>query len=98
MNIPAITVAAAALALSGCATDLGSRNSGTQWVYDGRAYNSYEACRDAKHRSRNRGAIAGAAAAGGVAALTGGNLGETALAAGAGAIAGGVIGSTMKKC
>lgn len=98
MNIPAMTMVAAGLILSGCATDMGNRRGGTQWTYDGRAYNSYEACQQAKHRSRNRGAIAGAVAGGGVAAATGGNLGESALAAGAGAVVGGVIGSTMKKC
>lgn len=97
MKIASVTLIGAALVLGACANDMGNRRGG-QWVYDGRAYNSYEACRDAKTRSRNRGAIMGGVAAGGVAAATGGNLTETAIAAGAGALAGGAIGSGMKRC
>jgi hypothetical protein len=69
-----------------------------QWVYNGRAYDSYEQCREARKKSKARAAIVGAAAAGGVAAIAGGNLGETALVAGAGALAGSVIGKNAKKC
>ncbi len=70
----------------------------TQWVHDGRAYGSYEACRAAKRKSRDRAAVVGAASSGAVAAIAGGSLGETALVAGAGAVAGAVIGKNAKKC
>lgn len=70
----------------------------TQWVYDGRAYDSYEQCKKAKDKSKARGAVVGAASAGTVAAIAGGSLGETALVAGAGALTGAVIGKNAKKC
>ena len=70
----------------------------TQWVYDGRAYESYEQCRKARADSKKKAAIVGAASAGTVAAIAGGNLGETALVAGAGALTGAVIGKNAKKC
>jgi hypothetical protein len=70
----------------------------TQWEYDGKRYASYEECKRAKDKSRNRAAVVGAASSGTVAAVAGANLGETALVAGAGALAGSVIGKKAKKC
>ena len=70
----------------------------TVWEYDGHHYESYEACKRAKKKSKERAAIVGAASAGTVAAIAGGNLGETALVAGAGALTGAVIGKNAKKC
>ena len=72
--------------------------SKTQWVHDGKVYNSYASCKRAKDKSKERAAIVGAASAGTIAALAGGNLGETALVAGAGALTGAVIGKNAKKC
>jgi outer membrane lipoprotein SlyB len=70
----------------------------TQWVHDGQAYGSYEACRRAKNKSRDRAAVVGAASSGVVAAIAGGSVAETALVAGAGALTGAVIGKNAKKC
>lgn len=70
----------------------------TRYVHDGKVYQSREACLAAKKRSRDRGTIAGAAAAGLGAALLGGNLGETALVAGGGAVVGHELGKNAKKC
>ena len=72
--------------------------SKTQWVHDGKVYDSYASCKRAKDKSKERAAIVGAASAGTIAALAGGNLGETALVAGAGALTGAVIGKNAKKC
>ncbi len=95
MRIAAILSAAALLAMP--TAPLAARDQ-TQWVHDGKRYTSYEECRAAKKRSKARAAIAGAAVAGGVTAIAGGSLGETALVAGAGALAGSAIGKNAKKC
>ncbi len=70
----------------------------TQWVHDGKVYRSYEACKRAKDKSRDRAAVVGAVGGGAVAALAGGSVAETALVAGAGALTGAVIGKNAKKC
>lgn len=88
---------AAALVSTAPATVVTAKQK-TQWVHDGRAYNSYQACRRAKERSRDRAAVVGAASSGAVAAIAGGSVAETALVAGAGALAGAVIGKNAKKC
>lgn len=98
MRVPAIlAVVSMALAVP-TVPAVAKKKDQTQWVYDGRAYDSYESCKKAKDKSRNRSAVVGAASAGTVAAIAGGSLGETALVAGAGALAGAVIGKNAKKC
>ncbi len=69
-----------------------------QWTYDGRVFDSYEACKKAKKDSKKKGAIVGAAGGAATALIFGGNVGEAALAAGAGAAAGAIIGKNAKKC
>jgi hypothetical protein len=87
----------AALVMGGGALPAVAKDK-TQWVYDGKAYDSYESCKRAKDKSKDRAAVVGAASAGTVAALAGGSLAETALVAGAGALTGAVIGKNAKKC
>lgn len=98
MRILMLALAGLAMATAPTAPLLAKKKDKTQWVYDGHAYESYEACKRAKDKSRDRAAIVGAASAGTVAAIAGGNLGETALVAGAGALTGAVIGKNAKKC
>lgn len=70
-----------------------------RYTYNGKNYyETREACLAAKDRSKKRGTIVGAAAAGVGAALLGGNLGETALVAGGGAVVGHELGKNAKKC
>lgn len=96
MRILTLTLAAALTAAAPTAPLLAKQK--TQWVHDGKPYESYEACKRAKDKSRDRAAVVGAASSGTVAAIAGGSLGETALVAGAGALAGAVIGKNAKKC
>ena len=98
MRMLMIALAGVAMATAPTAPLLAKKKDQTQWTYDGRAYDSYEQCKKAKDKSRDRAAIVGAASAGTVAAIAGGNLGETALVAGAGALTGAVIGKNAKKC
>lgn len=74
-----------------------ANNNQTRYAYDGRYYDSLEACREKKRKAKKDGAIVGAAAAGIGAAILGANLGETALIAGGGALVGNQLGKT-KKC
>lgn len=98
MRILMVALAGFAMAATPTAPLLAKKKDKTQWVYDGRAYESYEACKKAKDKSRDRAAVVGAASAGTVAAVAGGSLAETALVAGAGALTGAVIGKNAKKC
>ncbi|MCG2840191.1 hypothetical protein L6Q21_04245 [Sandaracinobacter sp. RS1-74] len=98
MRMFLVALTGAVMAVAPTAPLVAKSKNKTQWVYDGRAYESYEACKRAKDKSRDRAAIVGAASAGTVAAIAGGNLGETALVAGAGALTGAVIGKNAKKC
>lgn len=52
----------------------------------------YDNCMKGRKKGGNKGAVIGAAGAGGVAAIAGGNVGESLLAAGVGAVAGNVVG------
>ena len=96
MRLPAVLAAAAMVTVMPAAPLAAEQKR--QWTHDGKYYASYEECRRAKKRSRDRAAVAGAAGGAAVAAIAGGNLGEAALAAGAGALAGSVIGKNAKKC
>lgn len=96
MRILTLSVAAALAATAPTAPLMAREKS--QWVHDGKNYESYAACKRAKDRSRNRAAVVGAASSGAVAAIAGGSLGETALVAGAGALTGAVIGKKAKRC
>lgn len=94
----ALTLGLVAVAMAtGPALPLAAKDK-TVWEYDGKHYDSYNECKRAKKKSKERAAIVGAASAGTVAAIAGGNLGETALVAGAGALTGAVIGKNAKKC
>lgn len=64
----------------------------SRYEYNGRYYNNYEQCREARSRHKRDGAIAGAAIAGVGAAVLGANLGTSALIAGGGAVVGHEIG------
>jgi hypothetical protein len=70
----------------------------TRYVYDGRSYQTYQQCLNAKKQAEKRGTIVGAATAGVATALLGGNLAETALVAGGGALVGNQLGKNSKKC
>jgi hypothetical protein len=98
MRILMLAMAGLAMATAPTAPLMAKKKPQTQWVHDGRTYASYEDCKRAKDKSRDRAAIVGAASAGTVAAIAGGNLGETALVAGAGALTGAMIGKNAKKC
>ncbi len=93
-----IALSAVALVGSQGAPAIAKDKDKPRWEYDGRYYDSYESCKRAKDKSRDRAAIVGAASAGTVAAVAGGSLAETALVAGAGALAGSAIGKNAKKC
>lgn len=96
MKIPVVLGAVlAGTLLVGCQS---SGRDGYRYAHDGRVYNSYQECRDAKKRARTQGAVIGAVGGAAVGAIAGGNLGESALAAGAGALAGGVIGDRTRNC
>lgn len=98
MRVMMIALAGFAMAAAPAAPLLAKKKDQTQWVYNGRSYESYEQCRKARKKSGDRAAVAGAATAGAVTAIAGGSLAETALVAGAGALAGSVIGKNTKKC
>lgn len=98
MRILMVALAGFAMAAAPAAPLLAKKKDQTQWVHDGRAYESYDACKKAKDKSRDKAAVVGAASAGTVAAIAGGSLAETALVAGAGALTGAVIGKNAKKC
>ncbi len=92
--------AALAIALATCAAAtpaLAKKHSQTRYEYNGRYYNSYQACRAQRSKAGKDGAIVGAATAGIGAALLGGNLGQSALVAGGGALVGNQIGRS-KRC
>ena len=93
-----LTLGLAALVAATAPVATASAKQKTQWVHDGRAYSSYEACKRAKDKSRDRAAVVGAVGSGAVAAIAGGSVAETALVAGAGALTGAVIGKNAKKC
>ena len=69
-----------------------------RWEYDGRYYNSYEACKAARKKAEKKGAVIGAVGGAATTAVFGGNVGEAALASGVGALAGSQIGKSSKKC
>lgn len=98
MRMMMLALAGFAMATAPAMPLMAKKKNQAQWVHDGRAYDSYESCKRAKDKSRDRSAIVGAASAGTVAAIAGGSLAETALVAGAGALAGSVIGKNAKKC
>lgn len=68
------------------------------YEYDGKVYETKDACLKAKKKAKKKGAIVGAVGGAATTAVFGGNLGESALASGVGAVAGGVIGNSTKKC
>lgn len=98
MRMMMLALAGFAMATAPTMPLMAKKKNETQWVHDGRAYDSYESCKRAKDKSRDKAAVVGAASAGTVAAIAGGSFAETALVAGAGALAGSVIGKNAKKC
>lgn len=98
MKIALNAALAAMLMVGATATPaLAKKSHHTRYEYNGRYYDSYDACRAKKSKARTDGTIVGAATAGVGAALFGANLGETALIAGGGALVGNQLGKT-KKC
>ena len=93
MQIAAFAMAAPAMP----AAAKNHRHHAQQYEYDGRGYNSYAQCQEAKRKARKDGTIVGAAAAGIGAAVLGANLGTSALIAGGGALVGNRLGNS-KKC
>ena len=92
------TLMIAAVAATAPAMSAAAKHHRTAYEYNGRAYQSYEACRAAKSRAAKRGTVIGAVAGGAGTALLGGNLGGSLLGAGVGALAGHEIGRSTKKC
>ncbi|MFQ3595116.1 MAG: hypothetical protein SNJ63_03265 [Sphingomonadaceae bacterium] len=88
-----LLAAGAGLLLSACAT-----SGPTRWTYGGQSFATYEECRAARERARNRTAVAGAVGGAVTGAALGGNVGETALAAGLGAAGGAALGGRSRRC